>query len=328
MNDRLTTPKVLRPEFTSKVAAWLREGQTVNLYASAGQGMSRLIDDLQALHPEGVRMVRINMKSCAGSFSGFLQTLADALDLQAAAGDDCRVLINRFLGPKTAEQLWLCLERFDALADARVDGTAVDVQGYDICFLNYLNHLRNQERIGLLICSARPVRTCELYIGGRPVSGSKLEFSRQVPLPTLSHGEIRAELVHTFPALSSQAVALLEDLVAAIFQHRQPAAFLHYLCQQEMIDPTLTREALQRGLKTWQQGFDRQRTPGIDQRIGRLESATRRWADRLGRLLGIGYLWQRLGKKLKITLGSIIAIAFAAWQWGAKIWNFLSALLK
>lgn len=326
MNDRPTTPQALRPEFTPKVAAWLNAGQTVNLYAPAGQGMSRLIDDLRAWRPEGVRMARINMKSCASSFSEFLRTLADALGLQAAEGDDCRVLVNRFLDQKTAERLWLCLERFDALADARVEGTSVDVEGYDIHFLNYLNHLRNQERIGLLICSAQPVRTRELYIGGRPVSGSKLEFSRRVHLPDLSQEEIRAELVRTFPALSSQAVALLEDLVSAIFRHRQPAAFLHYLCQQE-VDPTLTRETLQKRLKTWRKDFDHQSTPGIDQRIGRLERLTRRWAERLGRLLGIGYLWQHLGQKLKIALGLIVS-ALAAWQWGEKIWNFLTALFK
>lgn len=314
---------MLRPRFTEKVARLLQSGKTINIHGKKGQGMTRLLDDLAQCLPQDTRMVRIDMKSCAGSFEAFLATLADDLGLPDQDGRDLRTLLSRFLD-STSQKLWLCLHHFDALSRVKVDNSAVDIDGYNINFLNFLNHLRNNSRVALLVCSDKPVPVRELYIGGRPVSGSKLEFSLVLPLPVLATAEIAEALKHTFPDLARpEKDDILGHLSMTIFRHEMPVPFLEFVCAQEYAADWSNNEMKQK-ISEWKREFETNCTPTLPKRIGNLLRTSRFWAEQLGRVTGIALLWQRMGTSLKVTLGILVALAAALLHWGSTVWNVIS----
>ncbi len=214
--------------------------------------MPRLGDDLANHSPGNTRLLRVNMKTTAHALSEFTQTIADPLNLSPReAKEDYHSLVNRYLRSHSEQCIWLCLEHFDALADAQ----DVDACGYDLSFLN----LYNISQVALLVCSQHPVRTRELYIAGRAVSGSKLEFSIQETLPPLRSDEMESELLRCFFELSNKPDHR-KALASAVYHHRKPADFLAFLCPKQLNSAGDTA-ALRKEIKRWLEEFERESTP-------------------------------------------------------------------
>lgn len=49
---------------------------------------------------------------------------------------------------------------------------------------------------------------------------------------------------------------------------------------------------------------------------------------RLGRMLGIGAVWSRMGTTAKVVGGTIAAAALALWQWGEKLLVLVNSWLN
>lgn len=319
----------LRPAFTEKVIAWLNTGKSINVFGAEGQGIQRLTEDIAMGCPPAVKYIRLSMRSYADSHAGFLQALADALGLEKTNDADIRLLINNYL--RTNEQnIWLCLEHFDRLADKQVDDKRVDTQGYDIHFLNYLNSLRNIPRISLLICSRRELRAQELYIGGETVHGSKLEFSEKVPLSTLTFAEIEAFLKSRMPdssgknILFDQKPIFYTELITEIDAHPESVGFAALVADQP-IDPTWNLDDFHERFRFWKSEYARLHARTIDRKIGGFEKDSRRWLHRAGRMLGIGKMWRSIGVKMKVVIVLISTLALGGWRWGEQVWVFISA---
>lgn len=329
MNPTDNLSNALRPAFTEKTLGWLAQGKTINVFGEEGQGIGRLVDDLATNCPSAVQFVRLSMRSFADSYAGFLQALADALDITLAPSADIRIVLTNFLGA-SKRKLWLCLEHFDRLADQQVNNKLVDTQGYDLHFLNYLNSLKNTSRVSLLVCSRREIRAQELYIGGKPVPGSKLEFSEREPLPTLTFAEIEACLAQRAPD-SPQKTALFATkppfytlLVTEIHAHPKAADFAYFVAAQP-IDPTWDMNAFQERLLFWKKQFTKQHAPTLDRQFGHVEKWSRLWLRRAGRVLNIGKIWNKIGLTMKITFILLTSLALGGWKWLAQAWAFIAS---
>lgn len=332
MNPPTRFANALRPVFTEKVQGWLNLGKSINIFAESGQGLPRLAENLQAACPDDARFVRINMKSCAASYAEFLQALADGLDCQKADGQDIRSMVNNALDTMP-KKLWLCLEHFDRLADAQVEGKNVDTSGYDIYFLNYLNSLSNNTRVSLLVCSQLAVVAQELYIGGKRVSGSRLEFSERCQLPKLTFTEIEAALFRRMSdsvdktAIFKKKPPFFSALIAAISDHAETADFAEFIADQPIrADWTMAKfDAL---LASWKRAFDQQSRPTIDRRLGSWEKWSRRCIDRVDRALGIGRLWRRASLRVKIAVLAATPAALAVWHYWEYCYTYISSLFQ
>lgn len=319
----------LRPAFTEKVIAWLNTCKSINVFGAEGQGVQRLTEDIALGCPPAVKYIRLSMRSYADSHAGFLQALADALGLEKTNDADIRLLINNYLSTNK-QNIWLCLEHFDRLADKQVDDKRVDTQGYDIHFLNYLNSLHNNPRISLLICSRLEIRAQELYIGGKTVHGSKLEFSERVSLPGLTITEIEVFFKRAIPdsaektRLFEQKPPFYNELIMEFVAHPESVGFAAWVADQP-IDPTWNLDAFHARLRFWKSEYARLHARTIDRKIGGFEKDSRRWLYRAGRMLGIGKMWRSIGAKMKIAIGLIGTLALGGWRWGEHLWAFISA---
>lgn len=330
MNPSAFPNDCLRPAFTEKALGWLQRGKAVNIFGDEGKGIGRLAEDLALGCPPEARFVRLSMKSFAYSYADFLQALADALGIDKAPDADIRLLLNNFLASNN-RQLWLCLEHFDRLADKEVDNKPVDDKGYDIHFLNYLNSLHNDPRVSLLVCSRREIRAQELYIGGKTVSGSRLEFSERVALPDLTFAEIEAYLYRSMPdsvqktTLFKKKPAFFTTLITEIDAHSESAYFADFVAGQA-IDPAWDLNSFQERLRFWKKEYTRLHAPTFDRRLGRFEKGSRHLMDRTGRMLGITKMWRSIGLKMKLAIAALASIALGGLKWGEQVWIFISNL--
>ncbi len=317
----------LRPAFTEKVIGWLERGKSVNVFGDEGQGIGRLAEDLAKNTPAPVRFHRFNMKGYADSCADFLQAVADALGIQKSAGDDIRGLLNNFLDTLPGT-LWLCLEHFDRLAERQVDGKNVDAAGYDIHFLNYLNSLSNNPRVSLLVCSRLEIRATELYVGGKAVSGSRLEFSERVALPDLTFQEIEQYLERRMPdsplktGLFAEKPPFYALLIREIDAHKASVPFAEFLADKP-IDPKWSVKEFDGFLKIWKKDYAQSHAPTIDRRIGHFEKWMRRLKHRVNRVFGIGETGGAIFKKLKLAAVLLAPTGLAIWKWGEQFWAWI-----
>ena len=320
--------RFLRPDFTKKIATGLENGKSINIHGPKGCGKKWLVNDLSKCLPNNTYFVRIDIRTCAKSFKDFLESLKDGLKIEGQNHQDTdsiQNLINRFL-EKSPNRLWICLERFDYMSLAKIDSEGVD-EMYNSSFLSYLNSLKNNPKISLLVCSENPISAQYLHIGGKVVSGSHLEFSTTTQLPQLSVGEITKQLICCHHQLVvGKENNYLDALVNEIFRHSQPADFLAYICSQRL-EPNWKIEDFRKALMVWKKDFKRRQRPGIDKLIDELNNFTRKWGWRITRFLGIGKIWYHLFQNVKTAILIIVPIAFALLRYGEKIWNFILSFL-
>jgi len=332
MNPPTSYSNCLRPAFTEKVIDWLERGKAINIVGDEGQGIGRLVEDLSKGCPPTVRFVRLSMRAFADSYAGFLQALADALGIQETPGEDIRLLLNNFLATG-GQQLWLCLEHFDRLSEKHVDGKTVDTPGYDIHFLNYLNSLHNNSRVSLLVCSRREIRAQELYIGGKAVSGSRLEFSERVSLPDLTFAEIEAYLVRRMPdsvyktAFFQQKPPFYTEFITEIDAHPDSVAFTDFVAGRE-IKPDWSLDEFRELLRFWKSEYSRLHAPTFDRRLGHFEKGSKLWLYRAGRMLGIGRIWRSIGLKMKLALALLTSMALGGWRYVEQTMSFIFDLFQ
>jgi hypothetical protein len=318
----------LRPTFTEKVQNWLLKGQLINIYGTEAQGIHRLVDGLKQHEPEYALFLRFNMKGYADSYQDFLTAVADGLGLPTATSTDLRSLINNYLG-SMPDKLWLCLEHFDRLADRQVDGKDVDRAGYDIHFLNYLNSLKNNPQVSLIICSNRMVGSQELHIGGRAVTGSRLDFTEKPALPALTIKELENYLLLRLPAgetreaFAAQKPSYYNLLIKKLHEHPATVPFLEFLADQQL-EPDWGTERFLVAWRQWEQEYNRNHSPSLDRRLGTWEKIAKTISGRLGRMLGIGKLWQASSKQAKLLIGLITSAAVALWQWWEELLLWLN----
>ncbi|MBL7797816.1 MAG: hypothetical protein JNJ90_15075 [Saprospiraceae bacterium] len=325
-------PDCLRPAFTERVSRLLAEGRPVNVYGKEGHGLVHLVDDLKRYCPEPVQFVRLSMRSYAGSYDGFLMALCDALHIPTGAEKpDFRSTINRFL-EQPGNRLWLCLEHFDRLADEQVDNKAVDVQGYDSHFLNYLNSLNNNPNVSLLLTSEHEIATRELYVGGKRVRGSQLDIARRYPLERLTLAEIEAHLQRCMPTSEATSAffqnqpTFFTSLVTEIDAHPAPLFFLEHIASKIPTGLDTPLERYHELMQFWKEDYDANHAKSTDLLIHDAELKVRRWLDRTKRVLGISKILRAINTKAGMTIAIIGSILYGLYQWGQQAWDWVSAL--
>lgn len=325
-------PDCLRPVFTEKIARLLADGRAVNVYGQEGHGLGRLVDDLKRCCPDTVRFVRLSMRSYADSYDGFLMALYDALRIQNAEGLDLRSALNGFLDIP-GNRLWLCIEYFDRLADEQVGNKAVDAQGYDLHFLNYLNSLNNRPNAALLFTSEKEIRTRELYIGGKRVRGSRLDVAQRHPLESLTFAEIEAQLQRSMPPSAAVAAffqnqpAFFAPLVSEIAAHSASLFFLEHIAAKIPTEPDTPLDRFQELLRFWKNDYAARHAKSTDLLLNDMERGTRRWLDRTTRALGIGKMLRAINTNVGRIATILGLILLGLYQWGERVWGWLSHLL-
>ncbi|MEO6039833.1 MAG: hypothetical protein ABIQ93_15570, partial [Saprospiraceae bacterium] len=192
------------------------------------------------------------------------------------------------------------------------------------------NSLHNNPRISLLVCSRKAIDAQELYIGGKAVSGSRLEFSERVPLSDLTFAEIEAYLERRMPdsaqkiALFTQKPSFYTPLITEIDAHPECIGFAEFVAEQS-IDPTWNFDAFQERLRFWKKEYTRLHTRTFDRKLGHIEQETRRWKHRTDRFLGLSKLWRSIGLKMKIALALLVSLALGGWKWMEQGWAFASS---
>lgn len=325
-------PDCLRPAFTERVSRLLAEGRPVNVYGKEGHGLVHLVDDLKRCCPDPVQFVRLSMRSYAGSYDGFLMALCDALHIPVGAEKpDFRSTINRFL-EQPGNRLWLCLEHFDRLADEQVDNKAVDAQGYDIHFLNYLNSLNNNPNVSLLLTSEHEITTRELYIGGRRVRGSRLDIAQRHPLERLTFAEIEAHLQRCMPASEAASAffqnqpAFFASLVTEIHTHPAPLFFLEHIAAKIPTELDTPLDRCHELMRFWKKDYDARHARSTDLLLNDMERTTRRWVDRSTRALGIGKMLRAINTNVGRIVTILGLILLGLYQWGERAWGWVSQL--
>ncbi len=318
----------LRPTFAEKLIGWLQRGKAINVIGDEGQGMQRLHEDVAEGCPPTVRFIPLSMRSYADSYAGFLQALSDALGIERTADADIRLVLNNFLHT-SSQNIWLCLEHFDRLADKQVDNKPVDDKGYDIHFLNYLNSLHNNPRVSLLVCSRREIRAQELYIGGKAVSGSRLEFSEREKLPDLTFAEIEAYFERRLPntaykaAFFQQKPIFYTELITEIDAHPESVGFADLVAGQN-IDPNWSLDGFRERLRFWKEEYTRLHARTIGNKLIQIEKGSLRWLSHVRKLRRIGNIW----RLIFLILGLIGMQLFGGWKWLAEhVWPFISPYL-
>jgi hypothetical protein len=327
MDQNKVFASCLRPDFTRKVAGWLEKGYAVNIYGTEDKGIHRLVDDLGGIVPEGTRFIPLNMKGLAYSYTDFISSLASGLGLDGGTTSDVKSVISNYLS-RTSGMLWLCITHFEQLAEKQVEGKPVDVSGYDIHFLNYLNSLRNTQQVALLICSNQLVKNQELYVGGQKVNGSRIEFSERHALPDLSFTETEDYLLSRMDETIAQQIRedrpiYLDELIVELNGYAQSIGLTEFIANQKL-DPKWDRREFKTYFNYWKKAFRKNHSASIDRKIGQFERETNKWYNRLGRLLGIGKIWGRMHTRLKILIGILAAIAAGLYKYGEQLFNFIS----
>jgi hypothetical protein len=323
----------LRPDFTGKVAQLLDKSRTVNVFGEEGHGLGRLVDDLAHCCPDEARFIRLNMKSFADSYEGFLQALGDALDVRESENRDLRTTINRFL-TDTESRIWLCIENFDRLASKLTGDKSVDVEGYNIHFLNYINGLNNNPRVSLLLTSRREIATQELYIGGKRVRGSRLDIGQRLSLEDLTFTEIENHLQGALPVAASKKARPLKQLpffailVTEIAAHPEPFYFLEFIAHKIPTDPATPSDELQSLMRHWKKDYAGKHSRSTDLLISDLEHDAGRWLDRASRLLGISKVIRSINTRIALILGIIGSVFWGIYQYGERLWHWLAPLFS
>jgi hypothetical protein len=321
--------ETLRPRFTEQVAGYLSLLKSCNIYGSDGKGMQRLIEDLSATCPANTQFVHIPMRAYADSFSAFLMALSNALGIEADSGiTDIRLLIETYLKKPECKNIWLCLSHFDRLEAATVDAKTVDVDGYNLNFLNYLNAISsNPNKIGLLVCSDKQVKTVELYIGGSLVRGSRLEFSQKLALSELTLEEIEAYLFLRMPndpkkaSFFKKKPSFFPSLLTEIYNHPEPVPFVEYIATQPVWN-LRDMNAFDQALAHWKKEYSLAHRSSLGTQISTLERWTRKLKHNSGRVFNLFKIWNALHLRWKIAITAITTLAIAYWQMGEKILAF------
>lgn len=320
-------PFLLRPILTGELEEELRLGRLINLYGEERNGLSYTISDLEKIRPDNVIWVPINMRTCAESFGGFMQQLANGLSLPTNAPLSFREMVNRWLdnnnAAATPQKLYLCLENFDRLHD-----THTDKEGYDIDFLNYLNGLRNTDNVGILITSAKKMNMTDIYIGGVALSGSRLDIGVYKPLPVLTAENIEHFLLQKVSPEVSNYLGKKQTertiITGFVVQQKEPLRFAGYLRESlPQLSKSATTKELQKQLKSCQQQYEKGETRGSGnwllqvRRYFRLVLANARLAlDNVGLMRLISKTWI----KILIALLGIVCLYL-------KFGNYLQTLL-
>jgi hypothetical protein len=261
------------------------------------------------------------MRAYAHDYQTFITALYHALDVQLSEKPTIADALQKFKNQFPKHFIWLTIEHFDRLTDKPAPQEKVDNNGFDINFLNHLNALRNDAKVALLVTSARIIKTEELYIGGKHLKGSRLEFSTAKPLPNLNFEEIKTLIEQK---TGGQFVASPEGkyLVGQIAAHAKAFDFWEFIADKLDGDSSNDLHYFEKQIKAWKKDFERQHNTSIDSKINTLEKFLLRWLNRLDRLLKITKLLRAINTKIGRIIAAMVAIGGVWWQWGENIWNF------
>ena len=324
---------MLRPAFTQSIANDLKKHKSINVFGKEGQGLNKLVEDLVPHIPENTVWVRISMRSYADSYRGFIKDLARQLKIDVdKSNETITFLINRYL-KENEKDIWLCLEHFDRLALINTDKL------YDRDFLDYLNSLRNDSNISILLTTEKKLATRGLYLGGGHKKGSLLEVDHQ-QLPDLKSKEIENYL---YTALDGRPKILrylkkekerVNVLIGEIKENSDPFEYLRYLCTNLSDGGNFSDFNDQIGdLKN---KFTKNQTNSIANKISNLEKSMDEAKDHTRRISEFtkGLLW--LKTQWKAILLLLLLLTAFLWKpllsYGQplvkNLWAFLQSFFK
>ncbi|NUQ24254.1 MAG: hypothetical protein HUU34_09885 [Saprospiraceae bacterium] len=319
--------KCLRQNFTAKIAGHLRDSHSVNVFGVEKQGLKRLIEDTQATCPPNTLFIRINMKSYAHSFSGYLTALCDSLGMLDTHKADMRGVLLDYLDKHPEQKIWLCLEEFDKLSERAVDAKTVDAQGYNLDFLNHLNSFNNNPRIALFLTSSRKIDAQELYIGGQRVRGSRLDIAHELPLPRLDFSEIEDYLLGiakpTVAKILKKEPAYAAVLIPEINKHPDPVGWMDFIADSLPEEAGLTIKDYEKLCANWKKAYQKQQSPSLDLRLGTISRDTSHWARRAGRVLGISKNIKNTQTRLVLATGVLGSVIWFLWDKIVALYNAL-----
>lgn len=284
----------LRPQFTQTLLATLKN-RSVNIYGAAGQGQSRLLDDLQtAAQAQDLLVLNVDMKTWADNYAGFIAELHRQLrqlfpDITGQSKDFDKItnLLNKHAA---TTPVLLILNRFDALLD-----NAVHLDSKYTAFFPHLNSFRNQQHRRLLAVTTKPYNQYRFYIE-KIHNTSPLDL-KVCELAALTYEEIQQELRRSLTPLTDSDLGLL---TRSIHQHPQAFGFLEFCVEQIQSSPSNQLD-LEKRLKIWQKKFKCNHKKTLRRRLDNLIN----WLTIVGKEINA------LSIKIKFFIAAIIGLMMA-----------------
>jgi len=264
----------LRPEFTQAIIGQLvSQRASVNLIGDPGTGKARLLEDIQKCHLPDVRMVCVDLKTYAMSYTGFLREIHGQLGLEGAVPDRLDRLFEGQKG-KESQPILFCLDNYDALL-----GNVSKDDKYNVDFFDDLNYLKNQDNVVLLCTTSRQHTSLPVYIAGESYRNSWVTLT-PVSLPALTRNQTAAELQRRLnPAPAKELTAAPADwerLGKSIYNRSMPYARLCFLADQfNMQTDEEIKKPFKKQLKQWQKEFKRLHKNSWKKRLHNAKTAAR-----------------------------------------------------
>jgi hypothetical protein len=248
----MTPDACLYPAFTQHLLRRLRDQRrSVNLVGQPEDGRRRVIDDLCALAPAEISVLRANCHDWRKHYPGLIEHLWLGLGLNHGKKKPPTDLAGLMPHLENAGTVWLVLDEFDNLME--VPDAERDPRYTPAFFEAHLNSLKNLPNLCLLTVAAKFRQECKFPCHGVKTSPPDLE---QEPLPPLGRAELRAELQRRLPGLDAVSIDLSVD---ALYQRTHSRyACLEYLAGrwQNQADDHLR---IVERLHLWQRDFDKER---------------------------------------------------------------------
>lgn len=314
----------LRPDFTELIFQKLFNGFSGNVYANEGQGKTQLIDDLIIKTSDSAKIVRINMKSYFDSYAGFMRDIGNQIGIATSqATDEIGVLFTRHIQESTGKT-FLIFDDFDRLFQPGIDPK------FNVDFVNYLNSLRNNRQVGLLLFTQKSISTQGLYFNGKLDSGSKIEAER-ITMPPLSMSQIETALLakssynndlHQF-LKKKKNQHILNLYVSAVYKNKYPYSFLNFIIGK--IDKDISEVTdVEQCLTNWQQTFEKEGRASTSKQIQRFSKGVNSLRFHTNELFTSFKILQNVNRKWVIIISIIAGIGAAIFGYWEKIVNFLN----
>lgn len=202
------------------------------------------------------------------------------------------------------------MEHFERLELVNTD------KKYNRDFLDYLNSLKNNTKISLLITSAHKIATNELFLDGKAVRGSVLETEPK-PWTNLRLNETENFLVAkcnekpSILAFFNKNKIYKTQFIAAIGAHNAPFDFMQYAIENINVQKDCSNRDFEKIINTLIVDFEKTQKTSVGNKIGKFQQWLNQAKWNTGRVLNITKMMQGILAKWKVIAG-IIALGYSA----------------
>ena len=235
------TAHLLRPVFTRRLAQRLHSGAIINLIGREEDGMSRLLDDLMGMEPEGMRMLRVDLREFSHSATHMVEGISQALGFDEPAED-----LNEIMDALQLHggRFCLILHHADEIREAKA-------AGYDDGFWASLQRIAFIPTLSLVLVTRQPWEIRLTDVEGF-LAHADLDPEPH-KLPPLSFKRFAEELQR----ISGSREPVAEEVINVLFSHRQPYPFLEYVAGRMSSAGMKPSQLTASIVMQWQEAFDK-----------------------------------------------------------------------